>query len=734
MKIIIPSVFIGLLFCLWPHLTHAYEFHSLDSSTVLEAPGSAYRIKPLTGKIQLADWPTGATAQQVVEFNGSLFAVVDSGTQSLIASRTGLGWQAVDTFAGSSALQIRLITDRLILRQEKAGQVSVFISSDGNTFMPTTSIALPSPPLLDRLFSIDGGLGFSRQESGLVDIFVLDDHLIWQPTTSLDCPASVLGDRPTTYLHCADGQLLVPSSFSEWLSVFPVPVADLFASSDLLVALLPVANPIPEQLLIWRRGELLVNTIPSTLVGEIQQTVVSRDRIMLQTAAGWFELLWQPTVPEFRLVTPSATAVVTQTDQDARLFISLGTGGWWSDQAGSWLALTTPANSGFNHATRTPLGWLLWQTNAAGTSGGMMLFAPLTDEAVFTKVNRWASTTSPIQAISINPTTSYVAVVNSSNRLNLYSTNSFVEGSWTLVSLPTSVTYARPISELRALPAGSLVELSGAVSVPAGVVGGEIAYVADDSGGMQIFMDSSHGQLGLAADDLVVVSGEISTSQTKRVLVTDAQDIEQYGTTTTGTWPTVPLVEISSYLGRVIRLEGLVDDTDPDFWLIKDGDVTVKVHVTGNAPAIGDRIAVAAVVDLNSASGAVEGWARSSSFTLIEAAAPSPTPSPTPTKAATAKVTSTPTQVVAAIKSGNGSAAAVASKTVSAVTPVGAGVATGTIPMTANNNQSTLVADANTGLPSDPIALIVIGLSGIASGLLISSGSRLRAWHSSGSG
>lgn len=728
MKTTILSVFIGLFFCFWPRLTHAYDFHPLGAHTILEAPGAAYRIKPPTGKIQLADWPTGATARQMLEFNGTLFAVVDTGSQSLVISHGGLGYQAVEAFDASTALALRVIGDRLVLRQEKAGQVFVFIASDGATFAPTSVAALSSVPTLDRLFLAGGAFGFAKQEASDVDIFSLDDQLVWQPNVRLACPAAVLGDRPTSYLHCADGQVLVPSSPTDWVSVFPEPVTNLSTSQDLVVALLPAAGANPEQVLIWRRGELQVTTIASQLSGPIQQAVVSRDRILLRTPTGWFELLWQPITPEFRLVTASTSAVVVETDQDPRLFISLGTGGWWSDQAGSWLGLTTPANSSFNHAARTPLGWLLWQTNSAGTTGGLTLFAPLANEGVFTKVNRWASTTSPVQAVSINATTSYVAVVNSSNRLNLYSTASFVDGSWTLVSLPTNITYARPIADLRALPAGSLVELTGAVRVAAGVVSSELVYVDDATGGIQVFLDSSHGSLGVAVNDLVVVDGEISTSQTKRVLVDDVHNIEQLGTTTDGAWPTVLLAQIGAYLGRVVRLEGLVDDTDPDLLLLRDGDTIVKIHTSfSTGPHVGDRIALQAVIDWSSASGATEAWATGSSFTLVEAA-PTPTPSPTPTKTATAKVTAAPAKVVSAVKTSSGSAGSAAVKTVSAVTPVGATVGT-TTPATANDSPATLVADANTGLPNDPIALIGIILSGIASGLLISKGSRLRAWH-----
>lgn len=729
MKTTILSVAIGLFFCFWPRLTHAYDFHPLGSDTILEAPASAYRIKPATGKVQLADWPAGATARQIVQFNGSLLAVVDTGSQSLVISHGGLGYQAVGAFDGSMALVIRVIDGRLILRQEKAGYVSVFISSDGETFTPTSVAALPSVPALDRLFLAGGALGFARQEASDVDVFSLDDQLVWQPSVRISCPASVLGDRPSSYLHCADGQVLVPSSLMDWMSVFPVPVTNLFDSSDLIVALLPAAAPNPEQLMIWRRGESQVTTVASQLAGAIQQTIVSRDRILLRTNAGWFELLWQPVAPEFRLITANTSAVVAEAGEDPRLFISLGTGGWWSDQPGSWFGLTTPANSGFNHAARTPLGWLLWQTNAAGTTGGLTLFAPLANEAVFTKVNRWASTTSPIQAISINPTTSYVAVVNSSNRLNLYSTTSFVDGGWTLVSLPTNITYARPIADLRALPAGSLVELTGAVRVPAGIVNSELVYVDDASGGIQVFLDSSHGQLGMAVNDLVVVNGEISTSQTKRVLVGDAQEIERIGKTTDGTWPTVPLAQIDTHLGRVVRLEGLVDDTDPDFLLLRNGETVVKIHTNFSTnPHSDDRIALQAVIDWNSASSAVEAWATGASFTLVEAAPPPPAPSPTPTKAATAKVTSTPAKVVAVVKTSSGSAGSAAVKTTSAVAPISTKAVTAA-PTVASDSPATLFADANTGLPNDPIALIGIILSGIASGLLISKGSRLRAWH-----
>lgn len=725
MKTTILSVFIGLLFCLWPRLTHAYNFHSLGSSKVLEAPGAAYRIKPASNKIQLADWQAGATARQMMEFNDSVFAVIDAGSQSLVVSRGGLDYQTVEEFNASDSLAIRIVGNQLFVRQEKGGQIFIFVSSDGATFRLTTSTVLPSVPSLDRLFMAGGVLGFARQDVENVDIFRLDDQLVWRPSVRLSCPASVLGDRPTSYLHCADGQVLVPSSLIDWTSIFSVPVANLSVSQDLLVALLPAVAPNPEQILIWRLGESVVTTIPTQLSEAIVQTFVSHDRILLRTTAGWFELLWRPVVPEFRLITASASAIVVETDQDSRLFISLGTGGWWSDQAGNWSSLTTPTNSSFNHAVRTPLGWLLWQTNAAGTTGGLALFAPLANEGVFTKVNRWASTTSPIQAVSINATTSYVAVVNSSNRLNLYSTTTFTDGSWTLISLPTNVTYARPIADLRALPAGSLVELTAAVRVAVGVVSNELVYIDDPSGGIQVFLDSSHGSLGLAVNDLVIIGGEISTSQTKRVLINSANDIERLGMTDDGIWPTVALAEIHGHLGRVVRLEGLVDDTSSDFWLLRDSDTIVKIHTNfSTSPHVGDRIALEAVIDWNSASGAIEGWVTSSSFSVLEAATPSPVPSPTPTKTAVPKATVTPVKVAAVIKTSGGAA----TKTTSAVTPITTNVDAST-PTTATDSSPTLVADVNTGLPNDPIALIGILLGGIASGLLISRGSRLRAWH-----
>ena len=186
---------------------------------------------------------------------------------------------------------------------------------------------------------------------------------------------------------------------------------------------------------------------------------------------------------------------------------------------------------------------------------------------------------------------------------------------WSSVSIPKSITYASTIDSIRELPAGTLVQIRGVVSVQTGVVANNILYIEDETGGIQIYLSTTFdiAKLNNYLGHQITVSGEISTSQVKRISVSKDSVFEIGGYQDLSS-PEVGIDDVGSYLGQNIVLESYITRKEDDYFLFGD----FKIH--GSDPNINenDRARIEILVDYNSSSKKNEGWLIPDSLQVTE--------------------------------------------------------------------------------------------------------------------
>ncbi len=657
-------LFVALILVFLPGLARADSFHQVGSSTIFQSRDRSYRLRAAAKPWQLAE-QTGQGSASVL-IGESLFSFFDG---VVFRSTDGLRFERIAAVPVLVNPYFRQVGDVHLLVGRSNDQNLVWIFQEG-TWQPTSGV----PQGLELNRSQFGRLGEVSTLVGL-DADQLTMHSlagnVWQLRDTVACasPAKTYA-LPVVGALCADGaSWMLQPLLMNWEPLFGEAVNQSSIGDRLAAALSQIDG---------RR--ILLGTETATHVVELSGieaptgVIVAHDRVLLTfPTVGLQELLWQASTPTLQFITPTFVDVVSVADTSSDIFVSKGTAAYFSGTPGIWQQLTSVG--GFNHARAVSAGWLVWQTNATATAGGLTQLLS-TGQTNLVKVNPWASTTSPIQATSLGQFPAYVGVVTSSGtgNVNLYKTSNFL--SWSRITLPSVPTLVRSVAAARELSAGTLLEVEGTISVAPGVVSDEVAYLQDAAAGIQLYLSQSKGSLGVVVGQRGRVTGEISSSQAKRILLEAVDDWFTVGNGTI-TPETIRASEVDQAQGLVVHLRAEVTDLSTDSLSL---DPEVKVHLDLLVQAVkdvfrlGDVVEIPAVVDWNSSSSQTEAWYLGTGHKIIERVSPpAPAAARKPSKASPAKKSTQPkatTQAKAVAQAATSTTAAKPVVRVARVSPI----------------------------------------------------------------
>jgi hypothetical protein len=358
------------------------------------------------------------------------------------------------------------------------------------------------------------------------------------------------------------------------------------------------------------------------------QLEVVKDRLFWRKPAGLFEVAWNSNpinvvqLPEIGTLRQSRDYLLLE-----------GSGIYYSKSFGQWQQ-TNLAEPGLEYLTvsqgilaHQPLGSTTYFEEAPGN------FQLMTDP--------WAASSKIKVVKEIGGTKLLLVLRNSSNNPNTYQSTDYQ--SWQRVTFPSQPTYYLPVSQARAMPAGTLVEVTGKITVLPGWVSDSVGYVADGTGAIQYFLSSSNGQLLVDTYRQATVIGEISSSQVGRIILDELSHLVLAGPYQ----PSLPprgIIESLGNLGQTALISGQLTSVSQDQALITDKSGSVKIHFQD----IKDRylpdslVEISAVFDFNSSSGQVEAWYTGQRSKLLSA----PSESVSATKPVVKTAVSSPAKLV----------------------------------------------------------------------------------------
>jgi DNA/RNA endonuclease YhcR with UshA esterase domain len=206
-----------------------------------------------------------------------------------------------------------------------------------------------------------------------------------------------------------------------------------------------------------------------------------------------------------------------------------------------------------------------WQWS--GTVAGVVE-APAVESPIATSTS--ASTATP----TVTSTTSSVNVSNSTNATYASSTNS------------SRVVQSVTVNEARIKTDGQRVSIKGIVTVVPGVFGSQIFYLADETGGIQIYLYNGDFP-DLAFGDVIRIIGEMSTSRgERRVKLSGAADVVPASGSFERAVKNVSIEQVdASMVGSLITVEGHVQSKSSTKLVLEDSGVTLTIYLKSN-PAI----------------------------------------------------------------------------------------------------------------------------------------------------
>lgn len=602
-----------LIFLLYPNLVAAHDFHQNDSLFFNTHTG-IYRQKTVDRPWQLVSLPATATIKQSVSFGEMIYLVVEEDAKQTLWRQQDrpLQFSRLSGVNQADTITVKLVGDRLVIFSATGLTVKIQLLNLTGSLVTALPELVDSVDQLSRVVDVASELHYLQQSGSTVTVWRYDGG--WISVSQPSCQNSQVLTKPLIGLFCQDGTIIYSQSADHWSTLSLAPLRQVY-SSELIMGGWDLAD---EHLFhVWANGQVTSTQLPSLSASQIDQVVVVGRRVLLRKIDGnWFELIWQNATPIIAEITLSAGGSVIRPDNGEALFIN-SIPPLFSVATTNWQTLTVVGQ--FSSARQTPLGYLIWN------SGSLTQFAP-TGSFIFTKVNPWSSTTSPIQAVEIGSSTSFVSVMTQSGtgNVNLYKTTDFTH--WSRITLPTKPTFSPTILQARLLAPGSLVELSGVITVAPKVVDSEVLYLEDTTAGLQVFLSQTTGLLPTTTKITAIATGEISTSQTKRVLLSTLSDLE-LGSASTWTPPTINADQAVDWQGRSVLLKGSVTDIETDHLTIG----SLKLHFVGakNQFQKDDQAQWLSVIDWNSSSGKVEAWATSSNYQLLSRfQAPPPVVSP----------------------------------------------------------------------------------------------------------
>jgi hypothetical protein len=607
----------------------AHNFFELDGKTVFQDKTRTFRLRLPDKPWQLAE--AAGQLNGSVLFKGAIFSLANG---RVSRSTDGLSFETFDSLPVLSSAHLVSQGDFLLLSGTHNGTTQ-FWRYSGTSWQTTAGLDLEEPQEAAGAYLDGAALRLVLLRGDVLRPYSLNG-LIWEEAPGALCEGAFILTEPFVASRCQDGRTLRLAANLEWQALFPQNVGPL-SHSSLTVAASSLTDP--DLLFIASADETVAVQLSAGAAPEAVS--VAHQRVLIRfSGLGLYELLYRQAEPSLVWVTQVSGSIVGAKNDPETVLVSAAGTAYISSAAGQWQELGAQGN--FNHVEKVGPGWLAYQVNATKTSGGLAQLLPFGADS-FIKVNPWASTTSPIQATLLETGPAYISVITSSGtgNTNLYRSNDFV--SWSRITLPTAPTLKRTVAQARLLGAGTLVELSGVVSVPRGVVSGEVIYLQDHTGGIQLYLNQSRGQLDRRKYDALTATGEISSSAVKRLIIGAPDDVTLEGVGEL-TAPLLALGELPDRLGQVVSLRETITQLTKDNAVLAE---TLKVHLQAlgrsarEVFALKDTVELSVVVDWNSSSGKVEAWYLGEPYSITQSfhsVAPTPQQSSVavaPTKAVT---------------------------------------------------------------------------------------------------
>lgn len=643
---LLVKVTIGCLLALLPGTTLAYSIQNVGSSVSASTSQNLYRLRAVGKTWQLSALTADQLADAPSTFNGKLIFTAKTGNLTKVVVSSGLDAQPLPGLTGDAIKLVKRDVGMIAASQTGSVITAALIKPDFSvTQLP--DLPLTSLDQTDRFFSFGGELYYGEQ----LNQFVRINHWknsAWEVVASFPCAVSNFTAAPLAGFACAEGQYYFPLTAANWQPLFPISVQNFNASGGVIAA-----SDVQNNLYVWQNNSL--TTYALNLAGRtIQSLKIAADRVFLKLSdASW----WEFNLGDHSLSsTPGDVSNLTAADNASRLFVKIGASFYVSDAPGSWQIVT--AEGDFSNLKKVVGGWLAWAAN-----GAVAQFAADSTTAFHKVTSSWA-TSSKIQAVYGQDNLGLILLLNSSNNPNLYQSTDFQ--TWSRVTLPTTPTFVVTINAARALPANSLAEVTGIISVSAGAVSGESLYLQDDTGGLQIFLDSSKGVLPPGVNKTATATGQISSSQTKHLVLAALDDLA-IGANQTLTLGQLPVDELTSHLGLATTTQATISDAGSGYFSLGLTSGSLKFHYpTGLLNFIKDSVVkLPLVTDYNSASGAVESWYLGTGAALVSAPAAGATTASTATVITTA-LSSAPTKTLVKAKT---AAAKTSSLSISTTSP-----------------------------------------------------------------
>lgn len=579
------AFFLLLLFAPNKSLAHG-ELTEFDGKTLLRAGEKEYRLRAPNKSWQLAD-TANWKIEDHFEFDNQFFLIANSSAgRSLLVSQNGLGYAENSKLSGLTTLEWRQIGGELfILASDPSFKLFRYSSSQ---FVQINTPFSYSGASLERLIVSSVGSFFFNQSGALLTTYRLSGNS-WLSLGSQSCLASAVVVEPLPIVSC-DGYLFGISDTGGLVSLLSEKVTITAPSPKLLVA---SSQDTANRIFVVEDSQ--VTTID--LAEAVKNFQVFEQRIFLQTLNGTdYELLWQQPAPLLSPLPATGGSYVLEKSTKTLFYRTASQA--WSSTSSSWSLIEVVA--AFDQAQKTSYGWLLWQSEASSVQ--------TSSDGVHFKLNNgaWAASSKIKDVIESNGKM-YVFLLNSAQNPNLYRSDALV--SWSRITLPTKPTIQTTIAAARALAASTLVEIEGVITVLPGEVSADVVYLQDSTGGIQLYLNSSAGTLPSTRFAQAVATGEISSSQVKRVSLGASDDLV-LGNLSSHSPVQTDLVTAINTLGQRYLLRGAVSNINTDDFSLNENGASLKIHLTGAKTKLltGETISLVVLVDWNSSSGSVEGW------------------------------------------------------------------------------------------------------------------------------
>lgn len=688
-----------------PNIVQAESFQTGDH-LFFNAKSALFRQKLNKQSWQKVEVPSSYRIEELIEFSNKNVLRISNGTdEQIFVNDLPLRFQPLIEIGIATKLTLRQLGEKLYVLAEYPTDTKLFVINSSWQISEPSGLEFADSTEFGRIQAIGSQTVAVLQRQDLVGIYLLEDN--WRFITSFECLNSQLSDKPLLLLNCGNRFLLHPISVSDWQQLVTPVSSRYFYGDKILIGIDNFSSSIVH---IWNQGTISTVDLSGFEISPDCQALIIDERVFFKRLNdNWRELMWRADPPELLELLGSSTSEIIQVADSQSLMLN-GSSPRLSSLAGNWQPISV--QSQFNHAYSTNLGTLIYQLSA--NTGSFTQFAP-TGSSAFIKVNPWSSTTSPITAVNISPTESFISVVTQSGNgnVNLYRTENFV--NWSRITLPTAVTYGVDITQARSLPAGNLVEISGVLTVPPGIVDDEVIYLDDGHSGIQIFLSRTKGVLPDRTQISVIATGEISSSQVKRIVLDSLGDLQLSVNQTRNPTTIIPS-QIEQFVGRLVSLKATVKKLSTDYFEVSNGTALLKVKYPGVKDLFlsEDQIAVDTVIDWNSSSGQTEAWAWPSKYQILFR--------PPISQTIVASEQAAPKAVQVAKPSASKSIPApVATKTTASVPLVRKVVATTTEP-----SQALVAGMSSTDNSLDLRTIVILGLLSLTAGLISLTGRRFR--------